>query len=1690
MAENGDEKGIGAWAKVPVWDGAPTTWRSFKREMPWWVSSLDLESTKRYNLAARWLLRQSGIVRQRGEEFAPSELAYKPATKGVDRQTGDEIVLEPEDCLYGLNKLLASLEEINGMTALDKKGELRSQFYLGTQRKAGERVSEFCTRFRTVVADLKSEGVNLPSELGWFLKDKMGLDPLRKQLLDTALQGAEDYNIIESEILRLFKELHISDPLYRKMDRPKLTVRRMFQHAQHPASSSSSSTASTLSRSPSMFSAKSFGRNSSVSSGSTRKVMLTEVPEEGHDDEPELVPDDENHGHEADVTETPGLEELLQSEAECFAAELQEAEEMGVGTDTLEGLEQNFESAAEALVTMKEARTRLQEIRKDRGYGKTDNKGGSKGAASQTASRKSSGKFPCFDCNMHGHWAGDKECTMPGAGLGRKGATSVRPKAKQVRLAEALTVNADGSTTSTPISTTPSVDGILKPHETSVVHRLSTPLHEALIQNNQRDSDASTVQVLSEDKFHVGALDSACNRTCCGPIWMDSYVAALSKNAPTSITALVSSVEETERFKFGNGGLVTSSKRWRIPACVSGKMILIWISVVPVSSLGCLLGRDFLDAVGAVLNFANRSLECTFLGAGMQRLDQMTAGHFMVPLLPIRWPRPDSGGWRKCGLDNIIELKIDPTQWLKRRLSEGVSGHPSEDSMSHEHNMTESSLFASEVFRDCHDANSIEHVAMAQKMTSQQRQSPGQHPLRVPAVQADGIVAEDSGRASSILASGGKSSIFRCCGMAPLDDAEQRGPADFVERLPDGNGTLPLEAFHFASAWTPKVVRRKFGFVAGLTILLALLALPLSICFDSAGMDFAGRDDGCPTSSPRLPSWRSPEAPTLYGQEFDRAPAFPRQDWMEDVIRRGLTPFRLLAHSNHEVTEDEAEGGCHQGDERPSRSRIAVGGSRAVGSPADWTPRWTSNPQRRFDSSCPPTASHRGEQRHGGQTAAEGQTDRAVAHGQEDIKFDCNRTQFSSGSESQDSTCKTCSSREPVYSIFMVQHERHRGSSDGGEDESHAPRAGSQVSGHAEPGDGPCDERWTSSQRRLERRPDRRGHVNHSDDVDSTDELDVGINASQKVKPGIKQMITQAWEKHRKQQLAVSLDRHRLRQLLMTDFDKEMQGYMKEAFTMELDLSPFVTEVYTDTEPIARAAQRRGLCAGGSLTLGTGWDFLEARHRKAALDLVSRTKPYALIIAFPCGVWSLLQNLNPGVDLQARRAQAEALVIFALDLAKLQLRSGRHFLIENPATSAAWNLDEVVEFRERPDVLEVVVDMCRFGLRGADGGLHRKATRLLTSSQALVSELIGKRCTGDHAHSWVLGGSKVTAPAGHYTEDFSDAVVNGFMAQYDFEQAPAETYVLENVQVSEAFAAESSAAELEEADVGMESDGSVEDTKPNPDITIPAAVRQAVHQLHINTGHRSRLRLARALLIAGAPASAIEAAKQLKCSVCAERKPPKPRLPASLPPPREVGQQVHIDLVILEDSLQQRYVVAHCTDNVSRFQAARVLADKSSAAVIQFLKVHWIPLLGIPHTICADQGREFVSATFGEWCDSKSIYLYHIGVVAPWQNGIAERSGGSLKALTGAICQTHAVTNADEMQEAVGEAIAAYNSDINEAGVSPLQLVTGRIPRPGGDVLNNFAGRLAEHSLIESDTNMAKQIAIRETARVAMIRLH
>jgi hypothetical protein len=117
--------------------------RKFKRDVSWWISSLDLSSTGKYNLAARFLFRQESIARQRGEEFTPDELVHRPAEVLKDPETSDDIEVSPANCLAGIEKLMDAWEQMNGRTALDKRGELRQMFYVDLVRSRNERVFSF-----------------------------------------------------------------------------------------------------------------------------------------------------------------------------------------------------------------------------------------------------------------------------------------------------------------------------------------------------------------------------------------------------------------------------------------------------------------------------------------------------------------------------------------------------------------------------------------------------------------------------------------------------------------------------------------------------------------------------------------------------------------------------------------------------------------------------------------------------------------------------------------------------------------------------------------------------------------------------------------------------------------------------------------------------------------------------------------------------------------------------------------------------------------------------------------------------------------------------------------------------------------------------------------------------------------------------------------------------------------------------------------------------------------------------------------------------------------------------------------------------------------------------------------------------------------------------------------------------------
>ena len=86
--------------------------------------------------------------------------------------------------------------------------------------------------------------------------------------------------------------------------------------------------------------------------------------------------------------------------------EIAQAEEEGIASAHLEALESGNEASAEALVSMREASTRLTDVRKDRGFkgpavaaaGAGKPSGGAAKAEASILSKKSSGKHACFDC--------------------------------------------------------------------------------------------------------------------------------------------------------------------------------------------------------------------------------------------------------------------------------------------------------------------------------------------------------------------------------------------------------------------------------------------------------------------------------------------------------------------------------------------------------------------------------------------------------------------------------------------------------------------------------------------------------------------------------------------------------------------------------------------------------------------------------------------------------------------------------------------------------------------------------------------------------------------------------------------------------------------------------------------------------------------------------------------------------------------------------------------------------------------------------------------------------------------------------------------------------------------------------------------------------------------------------------------
>ncbi|CAE7780296.1 tenm3, partial [Symbiodinium necroappetens] len=1408
---------------------------TFRREMAWWMSSLDSASTMKYNLAARWLLRQSGIVRQRGEEFSPEDLAFQPAQEFVDPETGETFEVSPADPFFGLNKLLKALESMNGQSTLDKRGELRTAFYIHMMRKAGERVSDYSSRFRTAIADLKAEGVVLPDpEVGWFYKEKLGLDGLRKQLLETALAGAEDYHQIEAECLRLFRDLHTQDPLFRKADRAqgRLTVRRMFGSAAGssaassstapPASSSyggASSRRSTLSSVPS--SAGQLGRPRFPQ----RQVHATETA----GDEGGLLEEEADFEGDGALDEPTGeheertLEEVLQTEVENLAEEIAQAEEEGVDPMALETLENGIEASAEALVSMREARVKLAEIRKDRGFrgplaagGASAGKGRGKGNPS-IAAKKASGKHVCFDCGLSGHWAGDEACQKPGQGLGRAKGKPGPPK--HVRLVEAIPENEVSHTESIP----PAPNEVLTAlSSTSSSATLS--LDQAFRLSTERavpassDREALAAQTAGADKSLVGALDSACNRTCAGQSWIDNYIATLA-SAPKYIQELV----------------------------------LIWISAVDVPSLGLLLGRDVLDALGGVLDFADRTLLCRAFERTAV-LTQLSAGHLALPLLPDDWPQVVKPKWRRLGTDGVLETMLCCRSWAKHLMRGRSSGaRVSMESRAHNHHLTEASLVLG---RTAFEYNSV-LLTLAQEMAKPVPIASGGDFLDKVLGQWRRMIlrvvtrwnwAKDGLRLALVKRPDLRFLPFPWPSVSSV--AQWRAQAATMV----ANGSFPHRWVETAT-WSASTLSAMTWFRGRFGIRFAFLEDPLL-----QGMLAVTSSKG---RASRVRASMLKEAQEEAAKEADRMEAARSL-----IGPRGGLPtlkadlLRLAALLHVDVSEkDKVED--LKAKVKPMVELIKGSGSSTKAAAAT-----SGAGSSTFSSSPSPLASKTFPRSSARLTSA------TAAPTSGPMASTAPMVTLAAGNIENHRNVPTVPDSQAVtmsaFTSFMeTMDRRYQGMLEQANQQQQAML--SQVLQHVMQMQGTTASLDTEMEDGWDQVPQP---------LPDEEEADPRMNQAG-------QLVTQAWDRHRREQLLLSCSRRRVYDAMLADHFLDYKRAQHEVFVMEIPL--VVAEAVGAVDKISQCARVRGHTAAGPWTSEAGWDLLHRDARLRALRALRHDRPYFLVLTAPTPSWVPKARLNYSNDqLRPHRLADLTLLNFVARLAREQIKGGRLFVFRLPAASAAWRAPALRRLRQRAGVF------C-FSLAG-----HR----LLTSSQAVVSQFLDKDA---------VRASSTTASG------FGKYLVQAFEREFDFEsrlfgRAAAESscYLTTSVPGSvdlcydvlyhDTLAAEgANPAEPEGLEFTMEkeddSDGDL-DLEPFKGEITPA-VRQAVRRVHEATGHRPPKRLARALLLSGAPAAAVQAARELKCDVCAERRAPRSRRVGTLPPPRFVGEQVHIDLLVL-----------------------------------------------------------------------------------------------------------------------------------------------------------------------------------------------
>ena len=170
--------------------------------------------------------------------------------------------------------------------------------------------------------------------------------------------------------------------------------------------------------------------------------------------------------------------------------------------------------------------------------------------------------------------------------------------------------------------------------------------------------------------------------------------------------------------------------------------------------------------------------------------------------------------------------------------------------------------------------------------------------------------------------------------------------------------------------------------------------------------------------------------------------------------------------------------------------------------------------------------------------------------------------------------------------------------------------------------------------------------------------------------------------------------------------------------------------------------------------------------------------------------------------------------------------------------------------------------------------------------------------------------------------------------------------------------------------------------------------------------------------------------------VCKTHKKPPPRPVVGLLTAATFNHTVALDL----HSLDKKFWYFHIIDEFTRFSNVRITKSKSPTIIIKNFLQNWINIFGSPSKVFSDNGREFVSEEFSNFCKNVNIKISTSPAESPKCNGKCKRHNAIL---TEILLWVKDNINS-QWDTVLFWALNARNYFINVSGFSLHQLVFGK----------------------------------------------